>query len=271
LNELVATFIQYVPRVLGAVAIIAVGFVLAVIARRGATFLLRRVRFDELCERIGINRLLGGEDSPRSPTTFTGSVVFYGVLLFSVLAALGPLGLDFLATTLNQIILYAPKAIAAILILVLGTSAAGIISEMAGRALSGVGVRRVSSIKTFTRFAVIFVVAILAAAVLEIDVTILIVITVLALGAVALTASLALGLGLRGLSSNVAAGRYVSEGVEVGDEISIENASGTVEEIGYAMTKVRAPDGKLFLVPNSRFHETIVEKREGVEDAAPMD
>jgi small-conductance mechanosensitive channel len=266
-----ATFIQYVPRVLGALAIIAVGFVLAVVARRGATFLLRRVRFDELCERIGVNRLVGTEDSPRSPTSFAGSVAFYGVILFSVLAALGPLGLDFLATTLNQVILYAPKAIAAILILILGTSAADIVSEMAGRALSGVGVRRTASIKTFIRFAVIFVVAILAAAVLEIDVTILIVITVLALGALALTASLALGLGLRGLSANVAAGRYVSEGVSEGDEISIENVSGTVEEIGYAMTKVRAPDGKLLLVPNSRFHENIVEKSERTDEESRLD
>lgn len=265
-----ATFIQYVPRVLGAVAIIAVGLVLAIVARRGATFLLRRVRFDDLCERIGLNRLIGTEDSPRSPTNFAGSVVFYGVLLFSVLAALGPLGLDFLATTLNQVILYAPRAVAAILILVLGTSAAGLIAEMAGRALSGVGVRRVSSIKTFIRFAVIFVVAILAAAVLQIDVTILIVITILALGAVALTASLAIGLGLRGLSANVAAGRYVSEGVEVGDEISMEGAAGTVEEIGYAMTKVRSPSGKLLLVPNSRFHENIVEKSENA-DTPPID
>lgn len=265
-----ATLIQYVPRVLGALAIIAVGLVLAIVARRGATYLLRRFRFDELCARIGINRLIG-EDGGRSPTTFTGSVVFYGVLLFSVLAALGPLGLDFLATTLNQVILYAPKALAAILILILGTSAAGVVSEMAGRALAGVGVRRVGGIKTFTRFAVIFVVAILAAAVLEIDVTILVVITVLALGAVALTASLALGLGLRGLSQNVAAGRYVSEGVEEGDEISMNGVSGTVEEIGYAMTKIRAPNGKLYLVPNSHFQEHVIEKNESAEDGAPMD
>lgn len=264
------TLIQYVPRVFGALAIVAVGFVLAVVARRGATFLLRRFRFDELCERVGLTRLIG-EDGSRSPTTFTGSVVFYGVLLFSILAALGPLGLDFLATTLNQVILYAPKALAAILILVLGTSAAGVVSEMVGRALARVGVRRAGGIKTFTRFAVIFVVAILAAAVLEIDVTILIVITVLALGAVALTASLALGLGLRGLSQNVAAGRYVSEGIEEGDEISMNGVSGTVEEIGYAMTKVRSPDGKLYLVPNSHFQEHVVEKRTPEGEDAQLD
>lgn len=265
MSDLVTTLIQYIPRVFGALAIIIVGLVLAVVARRGATFLLRRFNFDELCRKIGVTRLLG-EEVRRSPTGIVGSVVFYGALVFSILAALGPLGLDFLATTLNQVILYAPKALAAGLILVLGTSAAGLVSEMTGRALSRVGVRRTGAIKTFIRFAIIFVVAILAASVLEIDVTILIVVTIIALGGAALAAALAFGLGLRGLSGNIAAGRYLSEGVSEGDEIRLGEVSGVVEEVGYAMTKVRSTDGNLHLIPNSHFMENIVEKQETPRD-----
>lgn len=260
-GELLSTFIQYVPRVLGALAIVVVGLLLAVLARRGATFVLRRFKFDDLCRKVGITRLLG-ESPQRTPTSFVGQVVFFAVLLFSVLAALGPLGLDFLATTLNQVILYAPKVITAVLILVLGTSAAGIVSEMVGRWLTGTGVSSANGIRNFVRFAMIFLVAILAASVLEIDVTILIVVTIVGLGGIALTAALAVGLGLRGLSSNIAAGRYISEGVEEGDEIRIGQVSGTVEEVGHAMTKVRSQDGRLHLVPNSHFLDSVVEKAE---------
>lgn len=117
-------------------------------------------------------------------------------------------------------------------------------------------------VRTFVRFAIIFVVAILAAAILEIDVTILVAITVLAVGAVALTASLALGLGLKDLSGNIAAGRYLSEGLREGDEISLGGVSGTIESIGHAMTTIRSDDGRVFLVPNSHFLESVVEKRE---------
>lgn len=261
MGELLSTFIQYVPRVLGALLIVLVGLVLATLARRGATFILKRFGFDELCRKIGITRLLG--DNPqRPPTGFVGQVVFFGVLIFAVLAALGPLGLDFLATTLNQVVLYAPKVIAAVLILVLGTSAAGIASEMVGRWLDSAGVGSASSIKNFVRFAMIFLIVILAASVLEIDVTILIVVTIIGLGGIALTAALAIGLGLRGLSSNIAAGRYISEGIEEGDEIRLGEISGVVEEIGHAMTKLRDDDGRLHLVPNSHFLENVVEKTE---------
>ncbi|WP_119069761.1 mechanosensitive ion channel family protein [Rubrobacter indicoceani] len=261
MGELLSTLIQYVPRVLGALAIVVVGLLIAVLARRGATFMLRRFNFDELCRRVGITRLLG-EDSRRTPTGFVGQIVFYGVVVFAVLAALGPLGLDFLASTLNQVVLYAPKVVAAILILILGTSAAGLVSEMLGRWLTGAGVGSANGIKSFVRFAMIFLVAILAASVLEIDVTILIVVTIIGLGGVALTAALAIGLGLRGLSSNIAAGRYISEGIEEGDEIRIGELSGVVEEVGHAMTKLRDDNGRLHLVPNSHFLENVVEKAE---------
>lgn len=259
MSDLVAEFVQYVPRLLGAGAILLVGLLLAVVARRSARFLLRRLRFDELCERIGVTALLGQD---RRPTQVAGTVVFYAVALVAVLAALGALGLDSLSGALDQVVLYAPRALAAILVLVFGISAAGVLSEVVVRALSGIGVSRTGGIRTFVRYGVIFVVAILTAAILEIDVTILVAITVLGLGAVALTASLALGLGLRDLSGNIAAGRYLSEGLEEGDGVSVNGVSGTIEHIGHAMTTIRSPEGRVYLVPNSHFLEHIVEKRE---------
>lgn len=259
MNELMNEFVQYVPRLIGAGAILLVGLLLAAVARRSVRFLLGRLRFDELCERIGVTALLG---EGRRPSRIAGTVIFYAVALFAVLAALGPLGLDSLSAALDQVILYAPRALAAVLVLLFGVSAAGVLSEAVARALSGVGVSRTGGLKTFARFALIFVVAVLAAAILEIDVTILVAITVLGLGAVALTASLALGLGLRDLSGNIAAGRYLSEGLEEGDGVSVGGVSGTIERIGHAMTTVRSDEGRVYLVPNSHFIEHVVEKRE---------
>lgn len=262
MNELVSTFVQYVPRVLGAVVIILVGLLLAVLARRGLRFLLGRFRFDELCERSGVTDLIGDGETPRSPTRFAGNVIFYAVLVFAILAAMGPLGLNFFAATLNQVVLYAPRALAAALVLIIGTSAAGVLSETLGRTLSRLGVRNTGGVKTVIRFGTIFIVAILAAAILKVDVTILVAITIICLGGIALTASLAVGLGLRGLSQNIAAGRYLSEGLEEGDEISMNGVSGTIERVGHAMTTVRDTDGRVYLVPNSHFLENVVEKRE---------
>lgn len=267
MEELANTLIAYVPRVLGALAIVAAGFVLAAVARRGSIVVLRRLRFDRACERVGVTRLMREGGMERTPTQLAAVVVFYAIVLVAILAALGPLGLDFLAETLNALILYAPQALAAILIVLLGTSAAGVVSELAGRTLLRVGVRRTGPIESFVRFAIVFVAAVLAAAVLGIDVAILLVITVIALGAVALTASLALGLGLRRLSENVAASRYVSEDINEGDQISVNGFSGTVEKVGQTATTLRGENGRLYIIPNGYFLEHVVEKEESASGA----
>lgn len=188
------------------------------------------------------------------------------MVLLATLTALGSLGLDFLAASLNQIIVYAPRGLVAVLILILGTSAAGMLAEMAGGALSRAGVVRVAGIKSALRYAILILAAILAAAVLGIDVAILLAVTVIGLGGVALTASLALGLGLRRLSENVAASRYVSsEGINEGDEISVNGVSGTVERLGQAATTLRGENGRAYIIPNGYFLHHVVEKTEAAE------
>jgi small-conductance mechanosensitive channel len=267
LNELVEAFVVYVPRAVGAFALLVLGFVLAVLAKRITPFLLRRVRFDQICERAGARNLMQEGGIDRAPSQLAGALVFYAILALAVVTALASLGLDILAGTINQILLYAPRALVAVMALILGAASAGLLARLTGRVLSEVGVNRTGGLKTFVRFGVIFIAAILAAAVLGIDVTILIVITIIGLGAAALAAALALGLGLREISGNVAASRHISEGIAEGDEISLNGISGTVERIGHTMTTVRGPNGSVYLVPNSHFLTHVVEKQEATPEA----
>lgn len=264
MEQLLSDFIAYLPQALGALAIVAVGVVIAFLVRPAATFVLRRLRFDNACDRVGITTLMREGGIGDSPSRFAGTVVFWAIILFAVLAvlaALGPLGLDSLTETLNQIILYAPRILVAVLIVLLGTSAAGMVAELARRGLVDLGVTRTGPFVVLVRFSVVFVSAILAANVLGIETTILLSIVIIVLGGVVLTAALALGLGLRQLSQNVAAGRYLAEGVEEGDEISVNGISGTVERIGHAMTTIRTADEEVHLLPNSQFLQHAVRKR----------
>lgn len=260
MNELTSTFLGYIPYLLGALAILAAGLVASVVARRVTVFALDRLRFDRACARVGVDTLLQGGGIQRAPSRLAGAAVFWAVLLFAVLAAMGPLGLEFLASTLDQVLLYAPRVVVAVLIFTLGISAAGVVAELAANRLYSIGVTRTGAIKSFVTFALIFVAAVLGAAVLGIDVSILIAITVIGFGAVGLTASLALGLGLRELSRNVTASRYVSESVAEGERISVNGVSGTVESLGHSATTLRGDNGRTYVVPNAHFLEHVVEK-----------
>jgi len=84
---------------------------------------------------------------------------------------------------------------------------------------------------------------------------------VVVLATVGLVTALALGQGLALLSSNIAAGRYVQDGTEVGDVIAVDGVEGTIEELGYASITVRSEDGHLYRIPNRILLENVVRKQ----------
>jgi small-conductance mechanosensitive channel len=81
------------------------------------------------------------------------------------------------------------------------------------------------------------------------------------LATMGLVTALALGPSLVPLSGNIAAGRYVQDGINRGDEISVNGVEGTVEELGYAAITVRSEDGYLYRIPNRTLLEGVVRKR----------
>ena len=164
MTDIVTTFIAFLPRIFGAVALLILGSLTAVVSRLSIALLLRRLRFDELCRRSGLTSLLERGGIRRSPSRLLALVIAYAIIGYAILTALGAVGLTFLAGSLNELILYAPRALTAAFLVILGVAAAGLLSEAAGRLLADAGIGGVDVLRTVVRFGLIFVVAILAAA-----------------------------------------------------------------------------------------------------------
>jgi small conductance mechanosensitive channel len=65
---------------------------------------------------------------------------------------------------------------------------------------------------------------------------------------------LAVGFGAQSLVKDVISGFFLifDEVLEAGDYVDVDKVSGTVEEMGLRLTKIRADDGKLWYVPNGQ-------------------
>jgi small-conductance mechanosensitive channel len=65
---------------------------------------------------------------------------------------------------------------------------------------------------------------------------------------------LAVGFGAQTLVKDVISGFFLifDEVLEAGDHVDVDKVSGTVEELGLRLTKIRADDGKLWYVPNGQ-------------------
>ncbi|HRO08967.1 MAG TPA: mechanosensitive ion channel family protein [Saprospiraceae bacterium] len=72
---------------------------------------------------------------------------------------------------------------------------------------------------------------------------------------------LAVGLSLQGSLSNFAGGILILlfKPFKIGDDVSIENATGVVDKIDILYTRIRTVDGRMITIPNGKVSNTSVE------------
>lgn len=261
LTEFVTAMTEFIPRLLGAVLVMLLALLVAIMLQRLASHLLETLGLDEISERTGATnslRQLGYDDGP---SRLLGLVLFWAVLLVGLAGALSVLGLSSLEQTMNQIVHLSGRALVALIILIAGITAAGWLAELVARESESAGLRGSNIFRRAVFVTVVGVTALVAAGQLGLETSILVTIAVVLLATVGLFTALVLGQGLIPLSGNIAAGRYVQEDIAVGDEISVGDIEGTVEELGYAAVILRSEDGYLYRIPNRTLLEGIVRKR----------
>ncbi len=260
LADLGAALTEFVPRLVGGVLVTLLALVVAVVLQRLAARLLEAVGLDELAERTGALRSLGQLGYRSGPSRLLGLVVFWGVLLSGVAAALSILGLASLEQTMGQIVNLSGRLLVALIIMIAGVMAAGWLAELVARSSENAGLRGSNVFRRSVFVVVVAVSGLVAAGQLGLETSFLMLLAVVVFAIVGFVAALVVAQGLAPLSSNIAAGRYVQEGLEVGDEISVDGIEGRVEELGRSAVVVRSEDGYLYRVPNRALLESVVRK-----------
>ena len=260
-TDLVTAVTEFVPRLLGALVVMLVALLVALVLQRLSARLLAAIGLDELTERTGVTSSLRQLGYDHGPSHLLGLAIFWGVLLIGLAGALSVLGLSSLEQTMDQVINLAGRALVALVILIAGIMSAGWLAELVARESESAGLRGSNAFRRVVFITVVSVTALVAATQLGLETSFLILLATVILATMGLVAALALGPGLVPLSGNIAAGRYVQEGINRGDEISVNGVEGTVEELGYAAITVRSEDGYLYRIPNRTLLEGVVRKR----------
>jgi small-conductance mechanosensitive channel len=252
---------EFLPRLVGAVVLLLLALVAALLLQRLTDRLLDTLGLDDLFDQTGASDTLQQLGYEGGPSRLLGQVVFLGTILTGLAGALSVLGIASLEQTMDQLVNLSGRVLVALVILLAGIMGAGWLSELVAREAEGAGLRG-SRIFQRVVFATILTVAgLIAASQLGLETDVLVLFAIVIFSTIGLVAAVALGGGLITLSANIAASSYVREGINVGDEVSIGDVEGTVEEIGHAAIVLRSEDGFLYRIPNKTLLEGIVKKR----------
>ena len=130
----------FVPKLLGFLAILVIGYFVAKVIGRVANAALERVGFDRAVERGGIKKALSRSDYDASD--ILGKVIFYALFLLVLQLAFGVFGPNPVSQLLNAVIAYLPKVIAAIIIIVVAAAIGAAAKSLIENALGGLSYGR---------------------------------------------------------------------------------------------------------------------------------
>lgn len=203
LTAALSLFLAAIPRIVGFVVILIVGWLIAGALAAGVAALLRAIRFNDLAQRSGISGFVQNMGIRKDASGVLADVVKWFVRLIVLVVAFDALGLPAVSAVFQQFLLWIPNLVVAVVVLVIAGLAANALGDLVRGATAQAGFSNPDLLETITRVAVWSFGIVVA--VNQIGVAQALVNTLFMgfVGALALAAGLAFGLGGRDTAGQI--------------------------------------------------------------------
>jgi mechanosensitive ion channel-like protein len=109
------------PRLAFALAVVLAGWLFAKAVRFAVEKALRAINFNVLTERAGTDHFLQQGGLQGDTTTLFGLFAYWLIILAALVIAFNGLGLTYITDLLQRVVLYAPKVLVAMLVVIFGS------------------------------------------------------------------------------------------------------------------------------------------------------
>jgi hypothetical protein len=188
---------NFLPRLGVALALIVVGWLLAKGLRMGVVKAVRALNFHILTERAGIDGFLKQGGTEKDTVAWFGVIVYVLVLIASLIVAFNTLGLTQVTDLLGKILLFVPRLLVALLVIVFGSYFSRFVATAVQRYFRAAGISDAEILGRIVRYAVMVFVLLLAVDHLDIGGGLIQHTFLILLGGVVFALALAFGLGAR--------------------------------------------------------------------------
>lgn len=250
LQHFLETVSAYIPNLLGALALVILGFILAWIAK----WIILRLSavIEKLLQMIGFASLKVKLKLP--PGYYLGWLVFWLIILFFFRAAVEHLGLPGIANILSRIINNLPVFLLSAIIIFLGVILGNTVRHKIITSVDSTGLKRSDLLGDWARIIIITLSVIFGLSQVGLDVGLFESILAIFIAALFGALALAFGLGAGPTVSNIISARYVRKNYKTGQKIRINDIEGTILELTPTAVMVETKTGRT-LIPAKVFDE----------------
>ena len=197
-----------VPKILGFLVILIIGWLIASAVAAAVAALLRTVHFNDVARRSGFSGFVEKMGIKRDASGFLADLVKWFVRLIVLVSAFDALGLPAVSQVLEQLLLWLPNLVVALVILVLAGLAANALANLVRGATAESGLGNPDLLATVARVAVWGFAIVIAVNQIGIATTLVNTLFMGLVGALALALGLSFGLGGRETAGEIVASWY---------------------------------------------------------------
>jgi Conserved TM helix len=190
-------FLAAVPKIIGFVVILVVGWFIARLLANAIALILRNINFNGLANRSGFSGFVDSMGVKCDSAGFIGDTTKWFIRLLALIVAFDALGLSAVSQVLHKLLLWLPNLVVALVILVIAGLAANALSNLARGATAKAGFSNREFVATVARVAIWGFGIIIAVNQLGIAETLVNTLFMGFVGALALALGLSFGLGAR--------------------------------------------------------------------------
>lgn len=196
-------FLAAIPRIIGFIVILIIGWLISGALAAGVAALLRAIRFNDIAQRSGITGFVQNMGIRKDAAGFLADIVKWFVRLIVLVVAFDALGLPAVSAVFQQFLLWIPNLVVAVVVLIIAGLAANALGDLVRGATAQAGFSNPDLLETITRVAVWSFGIVVAVNQIGIAQTLVNTLFMGLVGALALAAGLAFGLGGRDTAGQI--------------------------------------------------------------------
>ena len=203
-----ALLLAGIPKIIGFLVILIIGWLIASAIAAAVAALLRAVRFNDLAQRAGLSGFVQNMGVHTDAAGFLASLAKWFIRLIVLVTAFDALGLPAVSQVLQQLLLWLPNLVVALVVLVIGGLAANALAGLVRGATAESGLGNPDLLATIARVAVWAFAVVIAVNQIGIATALINTLFMATVGAIALALALSFGLGGRETAAEMVRGWY---------------------------------------------------------------
>lgn len=240
----------YLPNLLGALAFLIAGLVLAWLVKW--SILRLGAGIDRIIQAVGFGSLHTRLKWPIA--NILSWLAYWIIILLFIRAALASLQLPSLAELLDRLLTYLPNLFVAVLFIIAGTVLGNSLRDKIAASAHTAGFRQAEVLGATVRVSIIALAVLVGLSQIGLDVRLFELILIIFVASLSGSIALAFGLGAGSTVSNIISARYVKKNYRIGQRIRIQELQGNILEILPTGIVLETKSGRTF-VPAKIFDE----------------